>query len=99
MTPGEGADAVLLMLSVYLLLTAYYILKVVREPLILSAGGAELKSYTAAFQAGFLIFPVPAFGAVAKQADRNPLIGIVTRFFLLYRFNLYLLSHAIMPRH
>jgi hypothetical protein len=31
-------------LNVYLLLVAYYVLKTVREPLILLAGGAALKS-------------------------------------------------------
>jgi AAA family ATP:ADP antiporter len=49
--PGEGTNAILLTLSVFLLLTSYYVLKVVREPLILAAGGATLKSYTSAAQA------------------------------------------------
>src|SRR5258705_8236047 len=97
MTPGEGADAVLLMLSVYLLLTAYYILKVVREPLILSAGGPELKSSTAAFQAVLLIFLVPAYGAVANRVNRIRLIGIVTLFFILNLVIFYFLAHANTP--
>jgi AAA family ATP:ADP antiporter len=42
-------------LNVFLLLMAYYILKTVREPLILLAGGAELKSYAAAAQAITLV--------------------------------------------
>jgi len=97
MNPGEGADAVLLMLSVYLLLTAYYVLKVVREPLILSAGGAELKSYTAAFQAVLLIFLVPAYGAVANRVNRIRLIGIVTLFFISNLVVFYFLAHANTP--
>jgi AAA family ATP:ADP antiporter len=46
-------------LNVFLLLTAYYVLKTAREPLILLAGGAELKSYAAAAQALTLIAAYP----------------------------------------
>ena len=41
---GEAASALLLMLNVFLLLTSYYIIKPVREALILSGEGAEMKS-------------------------------------------------------
>jgi AAA family ATP:ADP antiporter len=41
---GEGATVLLMCLNVFLLLMAYYILKTAGEPLILLAGGAELKS-------------------------------------------------------
>ena len=43
--PGEARTALLLALNVFLILMAYYILKTVREALILSEGTAELKSY------------------------------------------------------
>ena len=42
--PGE-ARTLLLALNVFLILMAYYILKTVREALILGEGSAELKSY------------------------------------------------------
>ena len=46
---GEAASAPMLALNIFLILTAYYILKPVRESLILSGkGGAEIKSYVAA---------------------------------------------------
>ncbi|HMF48581.1 MAG TPA: hypothetical protein VK603_08060, partial [Candidatus Saccharimonadales bacterium] len=48
---GEGMTAVLLMCHLFVLLTAYLIIKTVREALILSGGGAEVKSYAAAGQA------------------------------------------------
>ena len=48
---GEGGTVVLMCVNVFLLLMGYYILKTAREPLILLAGGAELKSYAAAAQA------------------------------------------------
>ena len=52
---GEGVTVLLMSLNVFLLLVGYYVLKTVREPLILIAGGAELKSYAAAAQALTLI--------------------------------------------
>src|SRR5262245_52857051 len=80
--PGEGKDALLLTLAIFLVLTAYYILKVVREPLILSAGGAELKSYTSAAQAVLLLFLIPAYSAIANRVNRIKLISFVTLFFI-----------------
>ena len=40
---GEGAGVLLLALNLFLLLAAYYMLKTVREVLILTQGGAEVK--------------------------------------------------------
>ena len=85
------------MLSVFLLLTSYYILKVVREPLILTGGGAELKSYTAAAQAVLLIFLVPAYSSLANRVNRILLIGIVTLFFIANLLVFYFLAHANTP--
>ena len=48
---GEGGTALLLTLNIFLILTAYYIIKPVREGLILAVEhGAELKAYAAAGQ-------------------------------------------------
>lgn len=94
---GEGLNAVLLMLAVFLLLTAYYVLKVVREPLILSGGGAELKSYTSAAQAVLLLFMIPVYGAIASRVNRIRLISIVTLFFIANLAIFYLLAHAGTP--
>src|SRR6185436_11482826 len=41
--PDEVGIVVLMTLTTFLLLTAYYLLKTVREPLILLQGGAEMK--------------------------------------------------------
>jgi AAA family ATP:ADP antiporter len=94
---GEALDALLLMLSVFLLLTAYYILKVVREPLILAGGGAELKSYTSAGQAILLLFLVPAYGAFASRVNRIRLITGMTVFFISNLVIFYLLALARVP--
>lgn len=80
---GEGLTAVLLMLDVFLLLAAYYLLKTIREPLILSIpGGAEVKSYSAAATAGLLMLVVPAYSAVASRVSRVRLINGVTLVFI-----------------
>ena len=49
---GEGVGALLLNFNLFLLLAAYYMLKTVREALILTQGGAEVKSYSAAGTVG-----------------------------------------------
>ena len=94
---GEALGALLLMLNVFLLLTAYYILKVVREPLILAGGGAELKSYTSAGQALLFLFLVPAYGAVASRVNRIRLITGMTAFFISNLVIFYLLALAKVP--
>lgn len=75
--PGEGVTAALLAVNVFVLLTCYYLLKVVREPLILLGGGAELKAYASAGQTLLLLAVVPAFGALASRVPRIQLLTIV----------------------
>jgi len=95
--PGEAKDALLLTLAIFLLLTAYYVLKVVREPLILAAGGAELKSYTSAAQAVLLLLLIPAYSAIANRVNRIKLISIVTIFFISNLILFYAMSAANTP--
>ncbi len=75
--PGEGRMVLMMFLNVYFLLMAYYILKTVREPLILATGGAELKSYAAAFQAIVLVAYVPFYGWLAGRLPRQKLLVYV----------------------
>jgi len=80
---GEGGQVLLLALNVFLILTAYYVMKPVREALILvEPGGAELKSYAYALQAVLLAVLVPAYGALAGRLPRRPLINAVTACFV-----------------
>jgi len=78
---GEGVGALLLSCNLFLLLAAYYMLKTVREALILTQGGAEVKSYSAAGQAILLLGVVPLFGAFASRVNRVRLVTGVTLFF------------------
>lgn len=80
--PGEGVTVVLMGLNLFLVLTAYYMLKTIREALILSEGGAEVKTYSSAGQALLLLVLVPAFGALASRVNRVLLLRSVTLFFV-----------------
>src|SRR6185295_9264860 len=80
--PGEAGMALTLALTVFLLLTAYYLLKVAREPLILLGGGAEVKAYAAAGQAVLLIFVVKGFTTLSQRVGRLRLVTLVTLFFV-----------------
>lgn len=78
---GEGAGALLLATNAFVLLAAYYLLKTVREALILSQWSPEGKVYTAAGQALLLLLVVPAYGAFASRVVRIKLILWVSLFF------------------
>ena len=94
---GEAPTALLLTLNIFLLLAAYYLLKVIREPLVLAEGGAEVKSYSAAAIAGLLIVLVPLYSAIASRVSRVRLINGVTSFFLLCLVLFFVLSRAGVP--
>jgi AAA family ATP:ADP antiporter len=80
--PDETASALLMTLLMFLILGAYYELKTAREVFILSEGGAEVKSYSAAGQALLLLGLVPAYGAFASRVNRERLVTWVTLFFV-----------------
>jgi AAA family ATP:ADP antiporter len=94
---GELAKVVLLAINVFVLLTTYYVLKVVREPLILLDGGAEVKAYASAGQAGLLLFVVPAFSALAARRSRLQLMVSVQMFFVGCLVAFYALARAHVP--
>ncbi|MGH7843693.1 MAG: NTP/NDP exchange transporter [Candidatus Binatia bacterium] len=94
---GEGLTAILLTVNLFLLLTAYLIIKTVRETLILSEGGAEVKSYAAAGQAVLLFLIVPAYGYLASKVNRIKLINWVTVFFISNLVAFYILSQLRVP--
>ncbi len=91
---GESPNALLLTLNVFLLLTAYSVLKVVREALILGGATAEVKSYTAAGQVLLLAGLVPLYGAVAARVPRRRLINWVTAFFVACLIAFYVVAQV-----
>ena len=80
---GESGTVLLMFGNLLLLLTAYYIIKTVRDALIVATGGAEVKAYSSAGQALVLMAFVPAYSWFASKVDRVRLIVGVLGFFLL----------------
>jgi AAA family ATP:ADP antiporter len=91
--PGEGARATAMLVNIFLILLCYYVIKTVREPLILGEavpgwlqrlgvkGPAELSAYGAAGQALVMMAFVPAYSWFASRANRMRLVTGVTVFF------------------
>jgi AAA family ATP:ADP antiporter len=69
--------------NIFLLLVCYYVIKTIREPLILLEGGAVGKSYSAAGQALLLMAFIPLYGWFSARVDRFKLILGLTLFFVL----------------
>jgi AAA family ATP:ADP antiporter len=88
--PGEAGTALLMFVNLFLLLLGYYVLRTVREPLIL-ASGAEVKSYASAGQALTLMGFVPLYGWFASKVGRGRLI---LGFILFFVVNIELFSLA-----
>lgn len=80
---GEGVGAILMALTVFLLLGGYYLLKTVREALILTEGGAEVKAYSSAAQAVLLLGVVPLYGWLSSKVGRLPLMATTSGFFAI----------------
>lgn len=97
--PGEAPTALLLTLAVFLLLTAYYVIKPVREGLILELkSGAEYKSYMGGAVAVALLVLVPAYAAFAKRVAPNRLVVGVTLFFASHLLLFYFGSSLSLVR-
>jgi AAA family ATP:ADP antiporter len=94
---GEGTTAVLLSLNIFLILMAYYVLKPVREALILGEGSAELKTYMSAVQVGVLAIAVPYYGRLVDRMNRRRLINVVTAFFVACLGVFFLVGKSGVP--
>ena len=69
---GEGVGTLLLALNVFLLLAGYSLMRPARDGLILTEGGAEVASYSAAAQAVLLTVVVPLYGWLGTRVDAHP---------------------------
>lgn len=81
MEPGEGLACILNFINIFLILASYYVMKVVRDGLIVGGkkwfglSGAEVKIYAAAAMAFLLLGVVPLYGFVASKVSRIKLIN------------------------
>jgi ATP:ADP antiporter, AAA family len=80
---GEWHLVLLFFANLFLILTAYYILKVIREPLILMSGGAVSRSYARGLQAGLLVLAVPVYGILANRVEPARLVSWIMGVFVL----------------
>jgi AAA family ATP:ADP antiporter len=94
---GESTTALLLALNVFLLLTTYYVLKPVREALILGQGSPELKSYMSVGQVALLMVVVPLYARLVSALPRLRLIRVVTWFFIGCLVAFYVLAQLGVP--
>jgi AAA family ATP:ADP antiporter len=96
---GEGATAALLLSTLFLILCGYYICKTVREPLILTGGGAEVKAYASGFQALALMAFVPVYSWLAAHVSRLTLVTSVTLFVVGTLELFWLVGQAAQPHY
>jgi AAA family ATP:ADP antiporter len=92
--PGEGRSVVVFFTYALLMMLAYYILKTIREPLLLATASAEIKSYAYAVTALILLFIIPLYGLVFRHSSKRQLTRYVTIFFLINLLVFYLLGRA-----
>jgi AAA family ATP:ADP antiporter len=98
---GEGASVLLMFANVFLILTAYYILKVVREGLTIGGiqlfglGGDEIKAYLPAVMTVLLLGVVPLYGALASAVSRVRLLNLTTIFVMVTLVLFWLWGSAV----
>ncbi len=81
--PGEASKALLLALNIFLLLLAYYILKPLRESLLLvDKSSPVIKSMLGGAQAVLFVFVIKGFSRLASKVPRHTLITWTTSFFI-----------------
>jgi AAA family ATP:ADP antiporter len=94
---GEALTAILFATALFVGLFAYYVLKTLREPLILATGGAEVRSYATGAQAVVLMGLVPLYARVARRVDRHKLVLGTSACFLACLEVFALLAHFGVP--
>jgi AAA family ATP:ADP antiporter len=99
---GEHVTLILLACNGFLMLTAYYLMKTVREPLILLGGiaglsGAEIKTYASGAQAVLLLAVVPAYGHLVGRVSRIRLLNITGLCLVASLLVFNVLGHAGAP--
>ena len=99
--PEEGATSLILLASIFLILTAYYLIKPVREgwlsvSVIQGLTKLEVKAYSAFGQTLLLLLFVPLYARLASVLNRRALIVRVGCFFIVALFVFWLLQPGLM---
>jgi len=91
---GEGRCIALLGVQACSLMVAYYLIRPVREALILTEGDAELRSYAVGVQALLLIVIIPVYGLFVRRLAAGRVFQRVNAFFALNLVVFFLLGQA-----
>lgn len=91
-----------MLVCVFLIMTAYYVMKTAREGLILAGGtfglgGDELKTYANGGMAFLLVGVVPAYGALANRVRRLHLINVSYGIVMAALVVFFVLGRAGLP--
>ena len=92
--PGEGRCIALLCAQAFTLMVAYYLIRPVREALILTEGSAELRSYAVGVQALLLIVIIPVYGLLVRRVASSHVFQRVNAFFALNLVIFFLFGQA-----
>jgi AAA family ATP:ADP antiporter len=92
--PGEGRALFCLFFSLFSILMTTYILKPVRELLILTEGDSEIRSYAVALQAIVLLVLIPIYGRLSQKLDKLTMMRVVVLFFAFNMIVFSLVSQA-----
>jgi AAA family ATP:ADP antiporter len=92
--PDEKRSVLMFFSYAFLLLVAYYVLRTLREPLLLVGLSASAKTYASATAAVVLAFLVPIYGIAFRHAAKDQLVRWVTGCFLAMLFALYLAGRS-----
>lgn len=91
---GEGQAVFYFMTYGFLVMFSYYLLKTLREPLLLSRATAETKSYAYAAIALILLFIVPAYGALYRRLSKRELSLWISGILLTVQLAFFVLSKS-----
>jgi ATP:ADP antiporter, AAA family len=84
--PGEGRSILLMLLQIFLLLFGYYLIRLVRETLILVEGSPEIRAYSTGVIAVTLIFVIPLykllFDYLKSRGNKSAVLLWVGGFFI-----------------
>lgn len=92
--PGEGRSVLLFFTYALLMMLSYYILKTIREPLLLTGTSAAIKSYAYAVTALLLLFIIPVYGLLFRHTGKQQMTRYITGFFLANLLIFYLAGKA-----
>ena len=82
--PGEGRGIVLMVAQVFLLLLAYYLIRPLREALILAEGTSVVRSYAVGAVAVTLIFLIPLYKLLFDHLDGRGSKSTVLRWVMAF---------------